>query len=243
MTVFRELLSSKLPTSEKAPMRLAADAQVLVSAGSETTARALTFATYSLLTLPHVLAALKDELREAIPGSDPDITILLAQLQHLPYLSGIVRESFRLSYGVVGRLARVWPDESMSYQHWTIPGGTAVSMTSYDVHHDEAIFPQSFEFKPERWIGNSGLEKYLVSFGKGTRQCLGMNLAYAEMYLVLARVFRWIGAEDGDIGCLELWNTDESDVRMVAEVLVPFVKNRSKGVRADFSQNEYIEEE
>jgi hypothetical protein len=52
-----------------------------------------------------------------------------------------------------------------------------------------------------------------------------------------------IGAEDGDIGSLESWNTDESDVRMVAEVLVPFVKNRSKGVSAVFAQDEYIEEE
>jgi cytochrome P450 len=213
-------------------MRLAADAQVLVSAGSETTARALTFATYKLLTLPHILTTLKAELCEAIPGTDPKDNISLAQVQHLPYLSNVVRESLRLSYGVVGRLARVWPNEPMPYQHWIIPAGTPVSMTSYDVHHDEAIFPQSFEFKPERWIGNPGLEKYLVSFGKGTRQCLGMNLAYAEMYLVLANIFRWIGSEEGDVGKLELWDTDESDVKMVADVLVPFVKEGSKGVRA-----------
>jgi cytochrome P450 len=232
VTVFRELLSSKLPPSEKEPMRLAADAQVLVSAGSETTARALTFATYSLLTHPRVLALLKAELRDAIPNSDPNDPITLAQVQHLPYLSSVVRESLRLSYGVVGRLARVLPDETLTYGRWVIPAGTAVSMSAYDVHHDEAVFPNSFEFMPERWIGNPGLERYLVSFGKGSRQCLGMNLAYAEMYLVLARVFRWFGDGEGDVGRLELWETDESDVKMVAEVLVPFAREGSKGVRA-----------
>jgi hypothetical protein len=239
VTVFRELLGSKLPNSEKEPHRLAADAQVLVSAGSETTARALTFATYSLLTLPDVLTALKQELEAAIPSTDPAERILLAQVQHLPYLSGVIKESLRLSYGVVGRLARIWPNEVMQFHEWTIPAGTAVSMTSYDVHRDEAIFPHSFAFKPERWVGNPGLERYLVSFGKGTRQCLGMNLAYAEIYLTLARLFRWFGSgsvrSDGDVGVLELFETDESDVKLVAEVLVPFVKKRSAGVRAVIS--------
>jgi hypothetical protein len=34
------------------------------------------------------------------------------------------------------------------------------------------------------------LDKYLLSFLKGTRQRVGINLAYAEIYLVLASVFR-----------------------------------------------------
>jgi cytochrome P450 len=109
-------------------------------------------------------------------------------------------------------------------------------MTSYDVHHDEAVFPDSHQFKPERWIQNPGLERYLVSFGKGTRQCLGMSLAYAELYMTLGKLFRWLGSSEvrgeGDLGVLKLWETNRSDVQMVAEVLVPFVKQGSKGVRA-----------
>jgi cytochrome P450 len=236
VTVFRELLDSKLPCPEKEPSRLAADAQVLVSAGSETTARSLTYATFSLLTLPDVLSHLKQELENAIPGRDPTAKISLEQVQHLPYLSAVIKESLRLSYGVVGRLARVWPNEDIQFREWTIPAGTAVSMTSYDVHHDEVIFPESFRFDPNRWINNPGLDRYLVSFGKGTRQCLGMNLAYAEMYLTLARVFRWFGLDSvrrsGDVGVLELFETDKTDVEMVADVLVPFVKRGSQGVRA-----------
>jgi cytochrome P450 len=236
VTVFRELLASKLPPSEKEPKRLAADAQVLVSAGSETTARALTFATFCLLTNSGVLRCLKQELEKAVPTSDPASSISLSQLQNLPYLSGVIKESLRLSYGVAGRLARVRPNEDMKYQSWVIPAGTPVSMTSYDVHHDESVFPDSHFFKPERWIQNPGLERYLVSFGKGTRQCLGMSLAYAEMYLTLGRLFRWLGSGEvrgeEDVGVLELWATDKSDFQMVGEVLVPFVKQGSKGVRA-----------
>jgi len=235
VTVFRELLDSKLPSQEKQPRRLAAEAQVLVSAGSETTAKALTFATYSLLTSPVVLQTLKVELETAIPGSDPAAKISLEQIQHLPYLSAVIKESLRLTYGVVGRLARIWPREEIRFGEWSIPAGTPVSMTSYDVHHDEGIFKDSFHFNPQRWIDNPGLDRYLVSFGKGTRQCLGMNLAYAEMYLTLARLFMWFGCsgvrKSDDVGVLELFETDETDVKMVAEVLVPFVEKGSKGVR------------
>lgn len=34
------------------------------------------------------------------------------------------------------------------------------------------------------------LSKYVVSFSKGSRQCIGMNLAYAELYIGLATIFR-----------------------------------------------------
>ncbi|KAL8914396.1 MAG: hypothetical protein Q9172_007094 [Xanthocarpia lactea] len=32
--------------------------------------------------------------------------------------------------------------------------------------------------------------RYLVTFGKGSRQCIGMSLAYCELYLTLFAVFK-----------------------------------------------------
>ncbi|KID94829.1 Cytochrome P450 family protein, partial [Metarhizium majus ARSEF 297] len=235
LTVFRELLGSKLPPEEKTPARLSAEAQVLVSAGSETTAKALTVACFKLLTHPAVLARLRDELGTALPSFGLESGLRLDHVQRLPYLTGVVKESLRLSYGVVGRLQRIWPDEEIVFQEWTIPRGTPVSMTSYDVHHDEAVFADSFSFRPERWADNPGLDRYLVSFGKGSRHCVGMNLAMAELYLTLARIFRLFGSgrvrRPGDLGQLVLFETDESDISMTGEVLVPFVKPDSRGVR------------
>jgi cytochrome P450 len=44
------------------------------------------------------------------------------------------------------------------------------------------IFPSPDKFIPERWLQpgsqselNRSLDKYLVAFGKGTRQCLGIK--------------------------------------------------------------------
>jgi cytochrome P450 len=48
-------------------------------------------------------------------------------------------------------------------------------------------------FSPERWLQSpeqsSKLNRYMVPFGKGSRMCVGMPLAYAEVYVVLGRLF------------------------------------------------------
>jgi len=88
-------------------------------------------------------------------------------------------------------------------------------MTSVLLHHDEKIFPDSHTFDPERWVDNPRLDRYLVSFSKGSRSCIGMNLAHAEMYLWLSNVFRRFGSKGvrfaSDEGILELVDTDISD--------------------------------
>jgi cytochrome P450 len=57
---------------------------------------------------------------------------------------------------------------------------------------DPAHFPEPETFQPERWLGPdaSQLEKRLVAFSHGSRSCIGMNLAYEELYLNFSYVFR-----------------------------------------------------
>ena len=60
---------------------------------------------------------------------------------------------------------------------------------------------------PERWLGEGKrLEKYLVSFSKGSRQCVGLNPAHAELRLILYSVFGPGGVE------VKLFETDETDM-------------------------------
>lgn len=151
----------------------------------------------------------------------------------------MIKEGLRLGCGVTSRLQRIshepllFPDLT-NHRDWIIPAGTPVSMTSILIHHDESIFPNSEEFRPERWE-DPLLERYLVAFSKGSRQCLGMNLAWTEMYLWVSGVFRRFGSKDirfeGDEGALELVGTDLEDVRIVADRFVPIVKEGSKRVR------------
>lgn len=238
LTIFHEILNSKLPPEEKDLGRLATEGILLVSAGTMTTTWTISVGTYHLLTSPPTLQRLRAELKAAIP--DPSKPTPLAVLESLPYLKGVVLESLRLAHGVTNRLARI-AHEPMRYtdkssgQTWVIPAGTPCSSISLLIHSDPSIFPQPKEFRPERWIENPRLDKYLVSFSKGTRQCVGMSLGYAEIYLLMAEVFRNFGTRecrlDGDRGVLELFETDQRDVEPVGDFQIPIVWKGSKGVR------------
>jgi cytochrome P450 len=195
-----------------------------VGAGTITTAHFLKTVSFHLLNKPEILHKLKVELASAIPN--PGASVPLQQLEKLPYLSAVISEGFRVSYGVTSRLPRVSPDSALVFNGWEIPPGTPVSMTSILMHDNPQLFPNPREFSPERWLkGNPGgrLDKYLVNFSKGTRACLGLNLAHAEIYLTLANVFSQFD--------LELYETTWDDVEVVHDFFNPSPRLDSKGVR------------
>ena len=239
-TLFHEILQSNLPESDKSVNRLKDEAFIVVGAGTLTTSWALSVATYHLLASPRILRKLKTELMSAISVSD-DPNIPLSVLDSLPYLAAVIQESLRLSYGVASRLQRVSPEKAMTFhdrtsgKYWLIPPNTPVGMTSVLIHQDESIFRDARSFVPERWVDNPRLDRYLVSFSKGSRQCLGINLAYAEMKICLAAIFRRFGSEsvrmEGDEGVLELFETGVEDVEVLRDAFVPLAREGSLGVR------------
>jgi cytochrome P450 len=222
--IFREVINGDLPDEEKSLPRLVDEGQTMIAAGQETSSFFLQQASYFILANPNVHAQLKAEVREAIPN--PASIPSLARLEELPYLHAVVQEVHRFSHGVVGRLERVSPDKPIQYQDWIIPPGTPVSMTSLLQHRDPSKFPDPSRFDPGRWLNNRQLEKYLVPFSKGTRQCMGINLATAEIYLTLATIFRRFD--------MELYETTGRDAEIVSDFFIPHGHPDSKGVRIIF---------
>ncbi|KAJ8093235.1 hypothetical protein PM082_020721 [Marasmius tenuissimus] len=111
-------------------------------------------------------------------------------LEKLPYLTAVIKESLRLSHGVASPLPRVVGSSGSTIAGVTVPPRAVVSSAAYIVHTNPNIFPDPQEFVPERWLDNRELDKYLVAFSKGPRICLGINLAWAELYLIFANIFR-----------------------------------------------------
>jgi hypothetical protein len=123
--------------------------------------------------------------------------IRLPRLSHYsltPRYSATVLEAIRLSYGVTTRLPRIAPDEALVYEgtfkppgqavektvKHVIPPGTPIGMSTVIMHANTTIFPNPDKFIPERWLNEDGtrrrdLERYMISFSKGSRQCLGMK--------------------------------------------------------------------
>ncbi|OWP04676.1 hypothetical protein B2J93_5695 [Marssonina coronariae] len=134
---------------------------------------------------------------------------------------------------------RIAPDETRilndGQKNWHIPPGIPVGMTSVLVHHDESVFPDSRSFLPERWIGHPHLDRYLVSFSRGSRMCIGVHFAHAELYITMARIFQAYGSKDmrldSDQGYLELFETTRDDVELRRDAFIPVAKAGSEGVR------------
>lgn len=224
-TIFHELINGDLPAKEKSLPRLVDEGQTMIAAGQETSSFFLKTTTYHILANEEIHSKLTAELREAIPN--PNAIPPLARLETLPYLHAVVQEGHRFSHGVVGRLQRISPDEPLQYQDWTIPAGTPVSMSALLQHQDPSKFPYPKKFDPNRWLNNpEKAEKYLVPFSKGTRQCLGINLATAEIYLTLATVFRRFN--------MELYETTARDAEIAHDFFIPHGHADSKGVRIVF---------
>lgn len=85
-TIFHEILNSKMPESEKSVPRLAQEGQLLLSAGTATTATTLANALVYLFLDPDRLKILMAELEEAVPNLSK---LTYTQLEKLPYLVGL----------------------------------------------------------------------------------------------------------------------------------------------------------
>ncbi|RAH68434.1 cytochrome P450 [Aspergillus aculeatinus CBS 121060] len=226
-SVFRHVLSSDMPETERETERLAREALQLFGAGTATLVRAFSMIFYHVLSNPQMRGRLREELKD-IMAEYPAKRPTWQELERLPYLHGIVKEGLRLSYGVMRHLARVSPDQPLQFREWTIPAGTPVGMSSHSLHSDPETFPEPARFLPERWMKDRhhpNMNRNWVPFARGSRMCIGMNLALAEMYWVLAVLFR-PGAPE-----LELFETTEADVVPVRDYVGGIPEFGTKGVR------------
>ncbi|KAJ5677809.1 Cytochrome P450 [Penicillium maclennaniae] len=192
VSIFDALVSPHVPPEEKTLDRLEDESALLLGAGTETTARAIVLTMFHLINNRNMTLKLRDELRTVL--ETPTSKASWTQLEKLPYLTGVINEGLRLSHGMIARLGRVSPNDPMIYRDWVIPAGTPVSQSNYFVHMDPTLFPEPEKFDPERWIraaeNGEYLSRFIVAFTKGSRLCLGMNLAYAEIYMSLAHIIR-----------------------------------------------------
>ena len=173
--IFHEFLTTDaLPAQDRTVAALRGQLEELIGGGTEPTAHALRIITYHLSTSPRILAKLRAELDGLETSSSH--TTNLQDLKSLSYLTAVIQEGLRLSYGVATRIPRIAPDRILEYGMWKIPLGTPVSMTPALLWHDEAVFPDSKTFSPERFLGaesKARAEAWVARLQRGGRRGLG----------------------------------------------------------------------
>ncbi|KAK0466882.1 cytochrome P450 monooxygenase [Desarmillaria tabescens] len=166
-----------------------AEALNLLIAGSDTTAKSACTIVYLLARTPSVQGKLQKELDEYL-GSD---VATAEQVKNLPYLQAVINEGLRLYPAVAMGLPRVAPEGGMMILGNHFPAGTVVSVPTYTIHRDPAVFGDDVEeFRPERWFerNSASMSKAFAPFSLGPRACIGRNLANLELQIIIASIFR-----------------------------------------------------
>ncbi|KAF9875733.1 cytochrome p450 [Colletotrichum karsti] len=168
---------------------LEANSSILIIAGSETTASVLAGVTYLLLKNPDKMHKLTKEVRTMFQTEEE---IDLTSVNKLSYMLACLDETLRMYPPVPTGLPRVAPEGGATVAGRYVPENTIVAIHQWATYHDERNFKNPFKFHPERFLEDpeyaSDKREALQPFHVGPRNCLGRNLAYVEMRIMLARL-------------------------------------------------------
>nr|XP_042905392.1 cytochrome P450 3A2 [Parasteatoda tepidariorum] len=164
---------------------IVANAYVFLLAGYETTATALAFTFYLLITHPEIQERLQQEIDAAEDSS-------YSTVQNLQYLDQVFTESLRIYPPVTGFVSRLC-DEDHGIGKYTVPKGTVVIAPVWDIHHNPEYYPDPWKFDPDRFSperkGSVNTMAFLP-FGAGRRNCIGARFAQLEAKLALFRLLK-----------------------------------------------------
>ena len=146
----------------------------------------LSYTLYYISQNPSAQDRLRSELRSAnlcihAPTTSGQSLALPSPfaLDGLPYLSAVLKESFRMRPNSTP-LPRITPSDgpvSLAGVH-DIPPGTRVNSFQWFVHRDPSKWDQPDKWIPERHFHcqEKGKEAEIWAFGSGPRVCVGRNL-------------------------------------------------------------------
>ncbi|KAK8027908.1 hypothetical protein PG991_004964 [Apiospora marii] len=152
------------------------NAELLMLAGSETTATLLSGVLYLLLKDPDAIRRLSQEIRDNFQKEE-DITF--TEIANLPYLNACLKEALRVYPPVPIGSPRVVPQGGKFILGRWVPPETRVAIHHYATYHSESNFTNADAFVPERWLGDpryaDDAQIAHAPFGWGHRDCLGQK--------------------------------------------------------------------
>jgi cytochrome P450 len=151
----------------------------LVLAGHETTANSLAWTWERLLRTPRAHDALRDAVRSGEGAAERIEATIVEGMRSRPVVPMIGR-----------RVTVPW-----RLGPYGVAAGAPIAISILLVHHREDLYPEPFEFRPERWLGRKPGAYGWIPFGGGIRRCLGATLAMAEQRVVLEAMARRLDLE------------------------------------------------
>ena len=218
--LLRANMAADLPEHQRmSDKEVLAQVPTFLVAGHETTSTATTWALYSLCGAPEAQRKLREELQK-VSSDNPSMD----ELNALPYLDAVVRETLRVHPPVASTLRVAVKDDVLplsqpytdinGHVHSTVPvrKGQTVFLPIVAVNRDKALWGEdALEFRPERWekvpeavSGIPNIWGNMLTFLAGPRACIGYRFSLVETKAILFTLLRAFEFELGvpleDIG-------------------------------------------
>ncbi|KDQ64100.1 hypothetical protein JAAARDRAFT_64014 [Jaapia argillacea MUCL 33604] len=241
MTLLVKANASTNASSGMSEMEMLSQMRTIILAGHDTSGT-LTWALWELAKNPEMQARLRREIREAEMSvrqrGDPEFA--LADIEAMPYLQAVLKESLRL-HPVVPQIPReaskddvlplykpIQTESGKLIHEVPIPQGTRLilSIAAYNRYPD-IWGSDAHIFNPDRWLTDHvkdnkvptvGVVGNLLTFSSGLRSCIGWRFAMVEMQTLLVDL----------VNNFEFSLTDDSKkiTRLPALVMVPMVEDK-----------------
>ncbi|KAH8254076.1 hypothetical protein KR032_008330 [Drosophila birchii] len=165
---------------------------VFFIAGSDPSSATIQYALYELAKNPHIQDKVRSEVEEVLERYDQELSF--ESINDLKYLSMVVDETSRL-YPIASHLIR------KSRTRYTVPGypnfvieaGQMIFIPSSAIHHNPVIYPDPYEFRPERFSSEESAKRSSIAwipFGDGPRNCIGMRFGQMQIRIGLAMLIK-----------------------------------------------------
>lgn len=142
----------------------------LLLAGHETTAAALSWALYELAVDPEV----QREAHQAVRAEDDKA------------LEAVMKEAMRMRTVIPGAVRKLTRD--MTIGGWDLPAGTVVACSILLAHRSPQNYPDTWTFRPSRFLDGEVEPNTWLPFGGGVRRCIGAGFSLMEGTTVLREI-------------------------------------------------------
>ncbi|MFD5794233.1 cytochrome P450 [Streptomyces diastatochromogenes] len=158
-------------------------------AGHETTSGLLSFATYSLMRNPHVLAQAYAEVDRVLPGDTvPDYDTIMK----LDVIPRVLEETLRL-WAPIPQIMKAPHEDTVIGGRYRLKQGTKTVLLMGPLHTHPNAWDDPLEFDIDRWLPENREQHHphaYKPFGNDRRACIGRQFALTEARLALALVLQ-----------------------------------------------------
>ncbi|KAJ7671556.1 cytochrome P450 [Mycena polygramma] len=223
--------------------QISSDGGLAIIAGAETTGTTLCHIIWFLLCNPTAYRRLQAEVDDPTRN-----TWVPASQARMPYLNGVINEALRLFPAVLSgsqRAPLIGSGGQTIGTHF-VPEGTSAVVHTYSLHHDPRYFsPCPDAFVPERWLPKEeqlALEPTIfgenevihntsafIPFSVGPSNCVGRNLAYQEMRMVICTLISKFDIRFEEGFDVKSWEENMLDYFVVQRGRLPVVLSLRSG--------------